>query len=203
MKMYDKEAGLLELEEFMGGDDAVVRAARICYGRDDIRGKGKLIRHLIQNGHTSVFEHAVFRFKVICPIFTQRQLMRHRISSYTERSSRYTNSDSFYYPSTQRMDPDLLSHFSIAYNTAYVQYNNLLSKGAPRELARSVLPMGTMTEFKWTINVRSLMNFLELRLDEHAQYEIRQIARQAENYFADKMPITYREWKRRYDYERS
>lgn len=82
-----------------------------------------------------------------------------------------------------------------SYEHAWRTYQDLLTQGVAKELARSVLPLGIYTEFYWTVNARSLMNFLSLRLGEDAQYEIRQFAAAVETFFEQKMPITYDFWK--------
>ena len=194
--MIDKNCGTVELIDSMGSDESIVRIARISYGRKDTLGKGRLIKLLLNNGHTSVFEHVVFQFRVECPIFTARQIMRHRIGSFTERSMRYTKPASRYMPSDKRMDSNASQNLVIAYHTAQAQYEKLLYEGVPKELARSVLPMGTMTEFYWTINARSMMNFLKLRLAEDAQYEVREIAKQVLEHFKMVLPITAMEFMR-------
>ncbi len=68
----------------------------------------------------------------------------------------------------------------------------LVEKGVAKELARSILPFGIFTQFYWTVNARSLMNFLSLRNSRHAQYEIRIYAKAVERLFAQKMPVTHR-----------
>ena len=77
---------------------------------------------------------------------------------------------------------------------AFEMYNHMLTLGVAKELARTVLPVGTYTEFYWTVNARSLMNFLSLRTSVHAQYEIREYASAVEQVFQTLMPITHKAW---------
>jgi thymidylate synthase (FAD) len=77
------------------------------------------------------------------------------------------------------------------YETAYAAYTELVERGVARELARLVIPMGAYTEFYWTVNARSLMNFVSLRAAETAQREIRRYADAVERLFAEKMPVTH------------
>ena len=77
------------------------------------------------------------------------------------------------------------------YDDAYTTYAKLLDLGVARELARLVMPMGAYTEFYWTVNARSLMNFVSLRAAETAQREIRRYADACERFFAAKMPVTH------------
>ena len=78
-----------------------------------------------------------------------------------------------------------------SYNRAFVNYEDLLKLGVAKEVARTVIPVGAFTEFYWTVNARSLMNFISLRNDDNAQYEIRMLAKEVESIFADLMPVTY------------
>jgi len=77
------------------------------------------------------------------------------------------------------------------YAQLYDEYETLIDKGVAKELARAVLPFGIYTQFYWTVNARSIMNFLSLRNEESAQYEIRAYARAVERLFAGRMPITH------------
>jgi thymidylate synthase (FAD) len=173
----------------MNDEDAIVKYARICYGREDTDNKEGLISTLIRNGHTSVFEHSVFTFKIKCPIYTARQWMRHRIGSYTEKSLRYTKPEEYDVPSfkSHEMEDTYRAYMKLAYKI----YELFLSS-EKREDARAILPLSTMTEFYWTVNARSLMNFLTLRLDLHAQENIRSMANDVLNIFREKMPVTCR-----------
>ena len=77
------------------------------------------------------------------------------------------------------------------YEHAFATYERLVEAGVARELARSALPVGAYTEFYWTVNARSLMNFVSLRAAEAAQREIRRYADAVETFFAEKMPVTH------------
>jgi thymidylate synthase (FAD) len=77
------------------------------------------------------------------------------------------------------------------YEAAYAAYERLVEQGVARELARAVMPVGSYTEFYWTVNARSLMNFVSLRAAETAQREIRRYADACEQFLAEEMPITY------------
>jgi thymidylate synthase (FAD) len=83
---------------------------------------------------------------------------------------------------------------SQANSIAYESYKKLIDIGIAKELSRTVLPVGMYTQFYWTVNARSLMNFLSLRLSKTAQLDIRRYAKSVEAIFADKMPVTYKAW---------
>ncbi len=186
------DKGWVQLEDLMGGDQAVVRGARICYqsvakGPDaDVR----LIRRLIASTpkHNTVFEHAVFRFAVKCPLFVARQWMRHRICSFNEKSLRYCiASREYYVPSDDLAGKDAyIAHMERSFDL----YAELLDQGWPKEKARGVLGTAVYTEFIWTVNAWSLMNWLEKRLDRRAQWEHRQYAEAVLSMYLEVMPIT-------------
>ncbi|PKM96574.1 MAG: thymidylate synthase (FAD) [Elusimicrobia bacterium HGW-Elusimicrobia-3] len=202
--------GFVKLVEFMGGDQRAVDSARVSFGSVS-KGEAadrKLIEYLLEHGHFSPFEHSVFQFHIKCPIFVARQWMRHRIASYNEISARYTEvHDEFYYPSEFRaqdrsnrqgslpggslQQERMLAIYDKAIKSSYESYKELLDAGAAREMARMVLPVAQYTQFYWSINARSLLNFISLRADSHAQWEIRRYAEAIQDIFKAKMPWTW------------
>jgi thymidylate synthase (FAD) len=208
VKVLDK--GFVRLVDFMGGDQGVVDAARVSYGG---KSKGsdadkKLIAYLLKHKHETPFEHAVFKFHVKTPIFVMRQWIRHRMASYNEISARYTEvKDEFYVPTKWRAQDlknkqssvaapaldhaALTKRFAAQVDESMACYKELLAAGVARELARMILPVNAYTEFYWTVNARSLMNFVTLRADAHAQWEIQQYGEAAARFFRSEMPWTY------------
>jgi thymidylate synthase (FAD) len=206
--------GFVRLDAAMADDLSVANAARVSFARrkfeldDSDRG---LIRFLMRDRHGTPFEHNSFRFHIRCPIFVAREWMRHRISSFNEFSLRYAKAtDDFYVPEPEDVrsqvgkpgaytfepvDPELAEktreELQSVYATAFETYERLVAAGVARELARSVLPVGAYTEFFWTVNARSLMNFLSLRNAETAQREIRRYAQACETFLERHMPVTY------------
>jgi thymidylate synthase (FAD) len=206
--------GFVRLDESMASDLAVVNGARVSFARHKTEmdeGDEGLIRFLMRERHASPFEHSVFRFHVRCPIFVAREWFRHRWSSFNEFSLRYAKAtDDFYVPEpedvrTQVGKPGAYSFEPVddelaertrdelreVYEHAFTTYERLVEAGVARELARSALPVGAYTEFYWTVNARSLMNFVSLRAAEAAQREIRRYADAVETFFAEKMPVTH------------
>lgn len=198
------DKGFVKLVDFMGGDQAVVQAARVSFGKGETEPERdrKLLEFLLANRHETPFEHSVFKFHIKCPIFVARQWFRHRIASYNEISGRYTTmQEEFCLPDRLRSQktrnykfeelPDeknqaLLKEIDGYYQQAYSLYQRLLQEGVAKEHARIVLPLALYTQFYWTVNARSLMNFLSLRMDEHAQYEIR--------LYADAIAVVFQQW---------
>ncbi len=189
--------GYVELLETMGGDEAVIRNARRCW-RSESKGEEadrKLIRHLLREGHKSPFEAMVFTFDVKAPIFVARQWFRHRIASYNEESLRYcTALREYYVPAS--LSPMQHEQWITHQEAAFDFYESLVADGMPKEQARSILPMGIYSRYYWTVNGSSLMNFLQLRLDKHAQWEIRQYARAIHQQVQAVAPICFGEFER-------
>jgi thymidylate synthase (FAD) len=209
--------GFVRLVDFIGGDLRAVQSARVSFkgeSKGEERDK-KLLEYLLANEHFTPFEHSVFQFHIKCPIFVARQWMRHRWGSYNEISSRYTEvKDEFYMPEKFRIQDKsnrqgsiesgnlnqefLLSEYKKTIKNSYQTYEKLLKEGVAKEMARMVLPVSQYTEFYWTINARSLLNFLKLRMDSHAQKEIREYANSIAKIFEEKMPWTWEAFNKLY-----
>ncbi|HSV56886.1 MAG TPA: FAD-dependent thymidylate synthase [Magnetospirillaceae bacterium] len=202
--LMDKEIpvldkGFVRLVDYMGGDERIVQAARVSYGAGTrtIREDTALIDYLLRNDHTSPFEQVVLTFHIKLPVFVARQWIRHRTARVNEVSGRYTMmKDEFYLPGEGdlafqsrdnkqgRSEKTLPPEDAAAVRTglrqeqeaAYRTYQDLLSRGLAREIARVNLPLSLYTEWYWQIDLHNLFRFLALRLDPHAQKEIRSYA---------------------------
>ncbi len=190
--------GFVKLLEQMGGDRAVIRNARRCW-RSEAKSENanrQLLRHLIKAGHKTPFEAMVYTFDVKAPLFVARQWFRHRIGSFNEESLRYCIALRDYYI-PERLEGELLQAWKRENERAFDFYDELITKHRlPKEQARSVLPVGIYTSFYWTVNGSSLMNFLHLRLDKGAQYEIRQYAGAILELVKEAAPISFGEFER-------
>ena len=190
------DKGFVRLVDYMGSDAAIVQAARVSYGAgtkkvSEDRG---LIRYLMRHAHTTPFEMVELKFHVKLPIFVARQWIRHRTANVNEYSGRYSvMRDEFYLPEATQIRPqsinnkqgrsdealpgaeasDILALLERGQKNAYEDYEALLEKDFARELARINLPVSQYTEWYWKIDLHNLFHFLRLRLDDHAQYEIR------------------------------
>lgn len=203
------DKGFIRLVDFMGSDNRVVSSARVSFGgtsKGEERDKG-LIKYLLEHRHHTPFEHCYFQFHVCCPIYVARQWMRHRWGSFNEVSARYTQvKDEFYIPCVFRgqdtknkqgsveadLDNEALRKiYEDSVEASYAAYNKLIEAGVSREMARGVLPVCQYTQFYWSVNARSLLNFLQLRQDGHAQYEIRVYADAIAQIFKEKMPWSW------------
>lgn len=210
--------GSIELIDTMGDDLSIVNAAKVSFSSElsemDDSAVG-LLNYLMKNKHATPFEHVVFKFRIKCPIFVAREWFRHRWSSFNEMSMRYyaPAEIEFYIPDPEavrtqvgkpgsytfesindtRVVENTIKLINSVYEMAESAYRMLLSDGIAKEIARSVLPVGQYTEFIWTVNCRSLINFLSLRNDSNAQYEINEYAKIIEDeVFANILPITYK-----------
>lgn len=142
--------------------------------------KARLVRHMVEIGHTSTAEHTHYFFKVVCSRACSHQLVRHRIgTAYSQRSERYVEADNFDYiaPPEVQGDKQLLMKFDTAMNSGIAEYKMLREEGVKKEDARYVLPR-LATELTVSFNARSLRHFFDLRLDKTAQWEIRDLAEQ-------------------------
>ena len=208
--------GFVTLEEHFGDDLTIANAARQSYNKRKERLDAAdigLINYLIEHRHGSPLEMVNFRFLVKCPISVMREWIRHRMASYNERSGRYTKLDpEFYVPHQFRQqvgkkgnyyhiamdDIELTERCQSLMNHAYMEcyqtYDNLIAKGVAKEQARNVLPVGIYTQFAWNVNLRSLFNFLSLRTDERAMWEIRQYANSIEGMVKIVVPHAWNAW---------
>ena len=194
------------------------------YGPDEVaqawdKKAGGLINFLYGNKHMSPFEHNWMTFYIETPLFVAREFMRHRTWSYNEMSGRYTELPGRMFlidserpivqqgkigaynfsGGTAEQYGLVFAETSLAYQNAWNAYQKMLGAGIAKEVARNVLPVGTMTQFYASANVRNIMQFLLLRNDQHALKEIRDVAVEIEAAFAKAMPLTYAAFKK-YDW---
>ena len=190
--------GFVRLVDYMGNDSSVVQAARVSYGdgTQKISQDRNLIRYLMRHRHTTPFEMCEIKLHVRVPMDCWRQWIRHRTANVNEYSTRYSQA----IDSCQKTNPnewriqgkgnkqgsegflsqedgEELSYLeSEVHDHARNVYKYALSKGVAREQARKDLPLSTYTEAYWKIDLKNLLHFLALRMDSHAQQEIRDYA---------------------------
>lgn len=205
----------------MGSDLRVCQAARVSTQGADSYESGEsegLINFLMQNRHGSPFEHVVYQWLIEAPIFVWREFMRHRIASYNEESGRYKKLEPVFYtpplnrpvvqtgrpgeynlvPGTSRQNTCVYGSLREANWKAYEEYEDMLSQGIAKEVARMCLPVNIYSSAYVTMNSRALMNFLSLRTksDQSAyksfpQWEINQVANAMEETFSLFQPLTH------------
>ncbi len=186
--------GHADLIDVMGDELAIVNAAKVSYSKHATKltkNNIKLIKYLWDHRHTTPFEMVEFKFRVKVPIFIRAQWHRHRTWSYNEISRRYTSDDmGFHIPETFRKQAEKNKQgsegeFNDSENEAFRKemesitkkcfdiYDKWISLGMVREQARMILPQNMWTEYYAKVDLHNLLHFLRLRLDPHAQYEIR------------------------------
>lgn len=198
---------MARLVDHMGSDESIVEAARVSYakGTKSVSDTRALIRYLMRHRHTTPLEMVEFKFHICAPIFVARQWMRHRTASVNEMSARYSvMEDNYFLPehfrtqsttnkqgSEEDMSGDelLILKQKASCDMAFHVYDDLLKHGCSRELARTHLPVSTMTEFYWKINLHNLFHFLKLRMDNHAQPEIQVLAKQVYELIRPVVPL--------------
>ncbi|MDF1546000.1 MAG: FAD-dependent thymidylate synthase [bacterium] len=191
--------GFVRLIDYMGGDNAIVQAARVSYGdgTKKVSEDRGLIRYLLRHKHTTPFEMVEFKFHVKLPIFIARQWIRHRSANVNEYSGRYSvMREEFFLPkpkelryqstvnkqgrSDKEVPPEaaqlIIDYLKKSQTDAYAKYSEMVDDGLARELARINLPLSLYTEWYWKIDLHNLMHFLRLRMDSHAQREIQEYA---------------------------
>lgn len=194
------DKGFVRLVDYYGGDQRIVQSARVSYGEGTktVSQDGALIDYLLRHQHTSPFEQVVMTFHLKMPIFVARQWVRHRTGRMNEVSGRYSiMKDEFYIPAAGNIAPQstdnkqgrasepfppeqaetIRRQFAEGQEAAYKNYTGLVEGGLAREIARINLPLSLYTEFYWEMDLHNLFHFLKLRLDSHAQLEIREYAK--------------------------
>lgn len=190
--------GFVRVVDYMGTDESIVQAARVSYGKGTkkVTEDRGLIRYLLRNRHTTPFEMCEIKLHVRVPMDAWRQWIRHRTANVNEYSTRY----SLAIDSSQQTDENewrmqskdnkqgsegffpseiglkLKDREKELQNFAREIYQERLNLGVAREQARKDLPLSTYTEAYWKIDLHNLLNFLALRMDAHAQFEIRSYA---------------------------
>src|SRR3989344_2528760 len=206
--------GFVYLVDYMGCDESIAQAARVSYGKwtkkvNEDRG---LIRYLRRHLHTTPSEFVEFKFHCKMPIFVARQWIRHRTANVNEYSGRYSKMlDEFYLPepavlkkqsadnrqgrSENLSEEDqrfVLGLLKAEYNSQYRTYKRFIDDvGLAKELSRIGLSVANYTQWYWKIDLHNLLHFLRLRLDTHAQYEIRVFGEAMARIIKDAMPISY------------
>ena len=203
-KILDKEfkvldKGFVRLVDYLGSDERIIQAARVSYGdgtKTALQDEA-LIDYLMRQQHTSPFEQVVFTFHLKMPIFIARQWVRHRMARMNEILGRLSiMKEEFYVPDIKNIDPQkkdkleraleplepeeaekIQKEFKKEQKRSYEEYKDLIERGLAREIARINLPLSLYTEFYWQMDLNNLFRFLKLRLDIHAQLEMREYAK--------------------------
>lgn len=210
--------GYIGIARVDGSDKWVTIAARTSY-RDEAEKFSEaencnLVEYLIANKHNTPVEFCGAVVYAVMPIFVARQWVRHRTASINEESLRYVEArNQFYVPDVSRMQkkstnskqgssPELIDGADY-YNEAmrkqneqaFLIYRKLLAQGLAPELARTVLPLSTYTAWYWQANLHNILHFLLLRMDPHAQYEVRVYADAMYEMLKCQFPMVFKAWE--------
>ena len=191
--------GFVRVVDYLGTDDSIVQAARVSYGKGTkkVREDRALIRYLMRHRHSTPFEMCEIKLHVRVPMDAWRQWIRHRTANVNEYSTRYsvaidaaqkTKSNEWRLQATTNrqgsagfVDKKLGAKFTQQekdlHEQARIGYEEKIEAGIAREQARKDLPLSTYTEAYWKIDLHNLLHFLSLRMEEHAQFEIREYAK--------------------------
>lgn len=210
----------VELISVFGDDLMVVNAARVSFGKEKSQfeeSDAKLIKYLVDHGHTSVFRHPQLQFRISCPIYVERQLFKHQIGlSANSISGRYVDfSDSYTHitewrkqSKSSKQGSDGLMENQIACSKLELEviefckhrYERLLDLGVSKEQARTILPLNLNTTFIWTGSLLAYLHLFDLRLKPDAQQETQAIVRQmlelVENIEGNPLKHTLEAWKK-------
>jgi thymidylate synthase (FAD) len=206
------EYGFVGLVDVMGDDSTPPETARISYGSGtkSVSDDRNLLRYLVRHRHTTPIEMVELRFHLKMPIFVMRQHVRHRMATINEYSGRYSEmSDEMYVPdhdhlgvqsSTNKQGTEagtfdkkvgagIRTCMLDVNDNSYAGYKALLDSGLSRELSRCVLPVSNYTELYWKIDLHNFFHYAKLRMDPHAQLEIREYATAMYELVKQKLPI--------------
>jgi thymidylate synthase (FAD) len=204
--------GSVELLGSFGDDLTVVNAARVSFAKESTaitEADKKLIKYLATHGHISPFFHPQVRFRLKMPIFVAREWYRHTVGfARNEVSRRYVDTvpECFNPQELRERDPklkqgskantivendDVASYVQMFQDSAIQTYNILLQKGVAPEVARGILPQNMYTEFVETGSLYAYARLCRLRLDPHAQKEIREYAEAVSQILAPLFPDSW------------
>lgn len=210
---------MIELMDSMGNDNTVANVARVSMQFDtnwnelpedySVEQRDKLISYLARNHHTSPFRHPQITVRIKVPIYLARQLGKHQVGmSWNEVSRRYVATEPvFAYPDAWRKAPkgsikqgsagthsahdDIQAHYDQHIGESIYFYNILLDNGVAPEQARMVLPQSMYTEVIWTGSLMSFAHVYKLRVDEHAQVEAQEFAKELDSIIRPLFPVSW------------
>ena len=217
--------GYVRLVDTMGADLTVVNTARVSFDKESSAlslADEKLIEYIVKHGHNSCLRHCVMTFEIYAPMMVKNQWIKHMVASahvedqngWNESSRRYvTENEVFYVPehflaapankkqgAGEPVDEWTNDIYRLALTRFQEQgvelYKQAIADGIAPEEARLFLPAyGLYIRWRWTASLNAILNFLDLRLDKHAQSQIRAYATAVEQEVSQAFPITYKAWK--------
>ena len=195
MNVTKPSVEIIDMKDYDEMIRKIEKIGRVCYkseGNITEESAERFIRNILKRGHESVIEHEAVTVRMICDRGITHEIVRHRIASYSQESTRYCNysGDKF---GNEITVIDIAGGFSYDLNNenAEKSYFELIELGATPQEARSVLPNSLKTEIVVTMNLRSWRNFFRLRCDSHAHPQMREVANIALDLFKKRLPIFF------------
>lgn len=186
MRIGKQKVELLNPQSYEDLTEKIEIAGRVCYQSEPKGDPEKFIRMIIKRGHESVLEHGSLTFKVRTNRAIANEIVRHRLASYSQESTRYVKYDDIeFIPGEKLKDPNLENLLL----SAELAYKLLLTTDFKPEEARDILPNATATTLVMTMNFRELRHFLKLRLDKAAHPQIRELAGMMLEILKEKYPV--------------
>ena len=225
-KVLDK--GFIEVVDSLGNDLTVVNSARVSFGKRKSvwsASDRRLVKYLAKYKHYSPFRHLQVQFHIKAPEFVMRQWYKHVVGiettsnssakdhAWNEISGRYVEVEDYYKPSVYRKQSEdnkqasegeiqqqELADFvwDSTIRSVKEAYDSLLKLGVAKEQARAILPLNQYTEVYWTASFQAIMNFIDLRDEKTAQWEIREYAKILKSLMYDLYPETMKVWSKIY-----
>ncbi len=209
MNVIKPSIEIIDMKDYDQIIHKIEKIGRVCYkseGKINEESAERFIRNILKRGHESVIEHESVTVRMICDRGITHEIVRHRIASYSQESTRYCNysgdkfgneitvidlGGGFEYDLDNELDLEKYKVWLHAMENAEKSYFQLIELGATPQEARSVLPNSLKTEIVMTMNLRSWRNFFRLRCDSHAHPQMREIANIALAVFKEKLPIFF------------
>ncbi len=207
MKIIKPSIEIVDMDSYESILKKIEKIGRVCYKSEERITEDsaeKFIRNLLTRQHESVIEHESVTVRIICDRGVTHEIVRHRIASYSQESTRYCNyagdkfdnqitvidlARGFSYDLSNENDKAKYEVWTTAMKQAEQAYFRMLELGATPQEARAVLPNSLKTEIVVTMNLRSWRNFFRLRVDSHAHPQMREVAQILYKEFADKLPV--------------
>ena len=211
MILVNPEIEIIDMAEYPEVLKKVEKIGRVCYKSEDKindESAEKFIAGIIRRGHESVIEHEIVSIRVICDRGVTHEIVRHRVASYSQESTRYCNyskdkfqnqisvidiATGFAYDLDNEADCRKYKIWQEAMEAAEKYYFQMIEAGASPQEARSVLPNSLKTELVMTMNLREWRHFLKLRLAETAHPQIREVSIMILKVFQEKLPVFFQE----------
>ena len=213
MKIIQPEIEIIDMDEYPRIIKKIERIGRVCYkSENNISDESaeRFIQNILKRGHESVIEHESVTVRMTCDRGITHEIVRHRIASYSQESTRYCNysndkfgneitvidlASGFQYDLNNEKDRAKYEVWTEAMENAEKSYFKMIELGATPQEARSLLPNSLKTEIVITMNLRAWRNFFRLRCDSHAHPQMREVANIALNVFKERLPIFFSDFE--------